>query len=70
MYWTFVNSALPRSKWVGTPERMEALQGAVRKFIHDRLAVGEEAQSEYEDWHDFSFSNGDTRTGTFALAGR
>jgi hypothetical protein len=48
----------------------EIVRRAVRKFIHARLAAGEEAQSEYEDWHDFSFSNGDTRTGTFALAGR
>jgi hypothetical protein len=48
----------------------EIVRRAVRKFVHTRWAVGEEAQAEHEDWHDYSFSTGDTRTGTLALAGR
>ena len=48
----------------------EIVRRAVRKFVHSHLAVGEEAQAEAEDWHDYSFSTGDTRTGTPALASR
>jgi len=48
----------------------EIVRRAVRKFVHSRLVVGEEAQTETEDWHDYSFSTGGTRTGTLALAGR
>jgi len=48
----------------------EIVRRAVRKFVHTRLAVGEGAQDELEDWHDFSLSTSVTRTGTLALAGR
>jgi len=48
----------------------EIVRRAVRKFVHSRLVVGEEAQDEPEDWHDYSFSTGGTRTGTLALGGR
>jgi hypothetical protein len=48
----------------------EIVRRAVRKYVHTRLAVGEGAPDEHEDWHDFSFSTGSTRTGTLALAGR
>jgi hypothetical protein len=48
----------------------EIVRRAVRNFVHTRLAVGEGALDEHEDWHDFSFSTGGTRTGTLALAGR
>ena len=47
----------------------EVVRRAVRKFVNFRLAVGEEAQAEPGDWHDYSFSTGDTQTGTPALAG-
>ena len=33
------------------------------KFIHFRLTVGEGERTDPEDWHDYSFSTGDTRTG-------
>jgi predicted transcriptional regulator len=48
----------------------EIVRRAVRKFVHSRLAVGQEAQAESEDWHDYSFSTGGTRTGIPVLAGR
>lgn len=54
---------------IGVPYS-EIVRRAVRKFVHSRLAVGEEAQAEPEDRHDYSFSTGGTRTGTPALAGR
>ena len=46
----------------------EIVRRAVRKFVHSRLVVGEKAQAEPEDWHDYSFSTGATRTGTPAVA--
>jgi|SRR5215211_9006409 len=49
----------------------EIVRRAVRKFVHSRLVVGEEAQAGAEDWHDYSFSAGiGTQTGTPVLAGR
>jgi hypothetical protein len=48
----------------------EIVRRAVRKFVYSRLAVGEREQAEPEDWHDYSFSTGATRTGAPALAGR
>jgi hypothetical protein len=49
----------------------EIVRRAVRKFVHSRLAVGEEAHADAEDWHDYSFSTGIvTQTGTPVLAGR
>ncbi len=48
----------------------EIVRRAVRKFVYSRLAVGGEGQAEPEDWHDYSFSTGGTRTGTPALASR
>jgi predicted transcriptional regulator len=48
----------------------EIVRKAVRKFVHSRLVVREEARGEPDDWHDYSFSTGYTRTGTPALAGR
>jgi Ribbon-helix-helix protein, copG family len=48
----------------------EIVRRAVRKFVHSRLAVGEEIHAEAEDWHDYSYSTGDTRTGGPILAGR
>jgi predicted transcriptional regulator len=49
----------------------EIVRRAVRKFVHSRLAVGEEAHADAEDWHDYSFSTGiGTQTGTPVLAGR
>jgi hypothetical protein len=49
----------------------EIVRRAVRKFVHSRLAVGQEAHADAEDWHDYSFSTGiGTRTGTPVLAGR
>jgi hypothetical protein len=48
----------------------EIVRRAVRKFVHFRLAVREDVHDEPEDWPDYSFSTGDTRTGTPALAGR
>jgi hypothetical protein len=48
----------------------EIVRRAVGKFVHSRLAVGEGAPSEHEDWHDFSLSTGRTRTGTLAPVGR
>jgi hypothetical protein len=47
----------------------EIVRRAVRRFVHSRLAVGEQTRDEPEDWHDYSFSTGSTRTGTPALAG-
>ncbi len=41
----------------------ELVRRAVRKFIHFRLAVGEKAQAEHEDWLDYSFTTGKTLTG-------
>jgi Arc/MetJ-type ribon-helix-helix transcriptional regulator len=48
----------------------EVVRRAVRKLVHFRLVVAEGAQTEHEGWQDYSFSTGDTRTGTPALAGR
>jgi predicted transcriptional regulator len=48
----------------------EIVRRAVRKFVHFRLVVGEGTQTEHEDWQDYSFSTGGTRTGVPALAGR
>ena len=48
----------------------EIVRRAVRKFVHFRLVVGEGAQAEHEDWQDYSFSTGGTRTGAPVLAGR
>jgi hypothetical protein len=48
----------------------EIVRRAVRKFIHFRLAVREGVHDEPEDRPDYSFSTGDTRTGTPVLAGR
>jgi hypothetical protein len=48
----------------------EIVRRAVGKFVHSRLAVGKEIHAEAEDWHDYSFSTGDTRTGGPVLAGR
>ena len=48
----------------------EIVRRAVRKFVHSRLAVGEGTQTEQEDWPDYSFSTGGTRTGTPVLTGR
>lgn len=43
----------------------EIVRRAVRKFVHFRLASGQETHIEHEDWHDdFSISTGGTRTGT------
>ena len=48
----------------------EIIRRAVRKFVYSRLAVQGEAQDEREDWHDYSFSTGATRTGEPVPAGR
>ena len=49
----------------------EIVRRAVRKFVHSRLAVGEETHADAEDGRDYSFSSGiGTRTGTPVLAGR
>jgi hypothetical protein len=49
----------------------EVVRKAVRKFVYSRLAVGEGARAEAEDWHDYSFSTGiGTQTGTPVLAER
>jgi hypothetical protein len=44
----------------------EIVRRAVRKFVHFRLTVGEGERADPEDWHDYSFSTGDTRTGALA----
>ena len=44
----------------------EIVRRAVRKFVHSRLAVGEGERADPEDWHDYSFSTGGTRTGVLA----
>ncbi len=49
----------------------EVVRRAVRKFVHSRLVVGQQARADAEDWHDYSFSTGaSTQTGTPVLAGR
>jgi hypothetical protein len=48
----------------------EIVRRAVRKFVHFRMAVREGVYDEPEDRPDYSFSTGDTRTGTPALASR
>jgi hypothetical protein len=48
----------------------EIVRRAVGKFVHSRLAVGEEAHADAGNWRDYSFSTGGTRTGAPVLAGR
>jgi hypothetical protein len=44
----------------------EIVRRAVRKFVQFRLTVGEGERADPEDWHDYSFSTGGTRTGALA----